>query len=139
MGKNTVVEKSIKILKVPKRKDIIALIKFAGLLELKTIRRHLFLRAELGSAKCCSWQYLKKQYEDLKLDCIFKIKVNCLRVWCEGSIMGVYPHGVWYRPVTLEVKKAHNSKTPLIGNKVVKEYAFLPTHYPIHPLRLANN
>jgi hypothetical protein len=126
MGDNTVVEKKLKKHKVPIIKDIIALTKVAEPLELKTIRRRLFLRAEQLAANCCVgkasfklWRYLEKQFQEVKLNCILEIKANSLRVCCEGPIMVVYPHGVWYRPATLEVETAHSSKTPLIGNKEV--------------------
>jgi len=112
-------------------------------LELNQIERHIFLCADQTLPKCCSkqasleaWDYLKKRLKQLKLDqstnhkpsLIFRTKANCLRVCTNGPIMVIYPDGVWYRNTTPEVIERIITEH-LIGNKVVKEYAFL-----IHPL-----
>lgn len=73
------------------------------------IARHLFLCADQTKPKCCdkatsleSWNYLKKRLKELHLDrptelkpnCIFRTKANCLRVCTRGPILLVYPDGV---------------------------------------------
>jgi (2Fe-2S) ferredoxin len=112
-------------------------------LGLKQIQRHLLLCADQTKPICCdretglaAWNYLKKRLKELKLDqptaeqphCIFRTKVNCLRVCTSGPILVVYPDGVWYRNASPEVIEKIIQEH-LLGNRVVQEYAFL-----IHPL-----
>ncbi|MEA5510658.1 ferredoxin [Crocosphaera sp. UHCC 0190] len=110
-------------------------------LGLNQIQRHVFLCADQTKPKCCpkdvsleAWDYLKRRLQELGLDqvtpekpsCIFRTKANCLRVCMAGPILVVYPDGVWYRQATSEVIEKIIQEH-LIGNKIVKEYAFL-TH-----------
>lgn len=112
-------------------------------LGLKQIQRHLLLCADQTKPICgdretglAAWNYLKKRLKELKLDqptaerphCIFRTKVNCLRVCTSGPILVVYPDGVWYRNASPEVIEKIIQEH-LLGNRVVQEYAFL-----IHPL-----
>ncbi|WP_392478144.1 ferredoxin [Nostoc sp. C110] len=110
---------------------------------LAKIQRHIFICADQTIANCCSkraslesWEYLKERLKELKLDesqqnyslCVYRTKANCLRVCCSRPIMVVYLDGVWYRQANLEVIE-RIIQEHLIGNKVVKEYAFFN-----HPL-----
>lgn len=108
-------------------------------LGLKYIQRHVFICADQTKPNCCTkdvsleaWNYLKRRLKELGLDqptpeipsCIFRTKVNCLRVCLDGPILLIYPDGVWYRNATPEVIE-RIIQEHLLGNQIVKEYAFL--------------
>ena len=76
------------------------------------IRRHIFLCADQTDPKCssrdeslASWNYLKRRLAELGLtqgeQCVYRTKVNCLRVCRNGPIAVVYPEGVWYGNVQI--------------------------------------
>jgi (2Fe-2S) ferredoxin len=107
-------------------------------LGLDRISRHIFICADQTKPICCSkadsiasWDYLKLRLKELGLDtpnapqeCVFRTKANCLRVCHNGPIVVVYPDRVWYHSATPEVIE-RILQEHIIGNQVVKEYAFL--------------
>jgi (2Fe-2S) ferredoxin len=107
-------------------------------LGLDRISRHIFICADQTKPICCSkadsiaaWDYLKGRLKELGLDTpeapqagVFRTKANCLRVCHHGPIVVVYPDRVWYHSATPEVIE-RILQEHIIGNQVVKEYAFL--------------
>lgn len=124
-------------------------------LSLPTARRHIFLCAQQTTPKCSTWEesaevwrHLKRRLKDLDVTSapppwhgdpdaeataadpgggsVLRSKVDCLRVCEQGPIAVVYPDGVWYRSVTIEVLDRIVDEH-LVGGRPVEEYVFART------------
>lgn len=124
-------------------------------LSLPTARRHIFLCAQQSTPKCASyedsaavWRHLKRRLKAMGVTSappswqgdpaaaaapvepgggtVLRSKVDCLRVCEQGPIAVVYPDGIWYRSVTVDVLDRIIDEH-LVGGRPVEEYVFART------------
>lgn len=92
-------------------------------------RHHVFLCADATKEKCAPrqasldvWAYLKRRVGELGLTGdVLRTKADCLRICTTGPICVVYPEGIWYHSVTVDVMERILVEH-LQGGRVVEEF-----------------
>lgn len=124
----------------------------AGALSIPTMERHIVLCADQTTPKCAPsdqtnavWRHLKSRLKALGVSSappawhgqpdslaaptepgggsVLRTKADCLRICEMGPIAVVYPDGIWYHSVTIEVMDRIIDEH-LVGGVPVSEYVF---------------
>ena len=97
-------------------------------------KHHILFCADQTNPKCASremthevWEHLKTRLHQMGLavgaECVYRSKVDCLRVCTQGPIAVVYPEGIWYNSVTADVLD-RILQEHIVGGQPVEEYIF---------------
>ena len=111
--------------------------------------RHILLCADQTNPKCAprgltleAWRKLKDRLSEMGLahgdGCVYRTKVNCLRVCEKGPIAVVYPDGTWYHSASGEVLERILVEHVRDGNPV-EEYIFARNPLPPVPGQAPNS